>query len=606
MSMSDRPHKIRVSTTKGRETFEIPADMSYDQFLSALSKLAKVPKKHLRLLTGFPPAALDCDKKKLARDCLAVNETVVVRSKAPAANEKVQKAQASSSATAASSPEKQSRKRDRNVNHEVLSKENRSGARKMVKVGGDGRTLSGKVIPTKRPSGRPNTQRSQISLGSNEGDVAATLLSALNSGGSGNKIGRFLRGAMRGAVGKSYEASRAQVRVAAVDSNNFKFLEVQRKNNSLNGLTKVFTVKYSKGLEGRGNYNEEVDIIELETLKAVIQQVFFSEDETNNLAESESNSGREMLRPVNMAQLSPRVFWSLAYHFEGYPVISSLKRLLPDLDWRYLYGRAKSLSEKAKENLRQERMRNGEILDENEQANKAGLCAIESVEGAMIESYEKIHGSKYEVRQQDFRERLADVTQSRADLTQDRDLTNVKGSAFNDELQWSFVTPTDLDIDELKECIQYSLPPDNCDTDIVVNKLIEQNIRNWRELANMDSEKLAELLKSIYLRPTLREKISLFTDQWIEQAQIRSIDEIMMEIVDFREDMVNTLQNIKVGTPKDLRLWEDIPTLLVENITATGDAKDVSEGDAKRWCSRSRYIMQLEEMQWLDWFASDV
>jgi hypothetical protein len=50
-----------------------------------------------------------------------------------------------------------------------------------------------------------------------EDDIANRLLSSLGGGGGGN-VGKYLRSAMRSAVSKSYEASRAAVRVAAVDA----------------------------------------------------------------------------------------------------------------------------------------------------------------------------------------------------------------------------------------------------------------------------------------------------------------------------------------------------------------------------------------------------
>ena len=607
--MSNQSHKVRIATTKGREIFEIPVDMSFDQFLSAISKMAKVPKKYLKLLSGFPPKVIDFDKSVAARDCVAVNETIVVKSEAPAVYEKIQKAQASSSSAAAvSASTKEARKRSNEGNsNSSISKSNRSGSRKMSKLGGDGRTLSGKVVSSSTVSTSASSSRrrvpprAQISLGSSESDVATTLLGALNSGGGGNKVGRFLRGAMRGAVGKSYEASRAQVRVSAVESNRFKFLETEGGSFTLNGLTKTFQVEYSKGIEGRGDYSEVVEIIGIDTLKAVITQVFLADDGDDELENDEASSSREMLRPINMAQLSPRVFWSLAYHFEESSTSSSLKKLLPDLDWSFLSTRTKTLSEKAKENLRQERVRNGDIPDKNDfKASKAGFSAIESVEEAMIETYERQHNSANEAKKQLSRNRLADAALLRVSMRKESD-------SYDDEIgkNWVFSTPSEFDVDELKECIQANKLSAKIDITKIIQKLVDLRIRNWRELANADSELLA---KAISTESILPNSMLFLIEEWIEQAQIRSLDEIMMEIVDLNEDIVIALREIKVGTPKDLSLWESIPSQLMENIIETKLLNDthVNIVDAKRWCSRAKILMQMDRLQWLEWFASDV
>eukprot|EP00957_Ditylum_brightwellii_P115103 8778457-Ditylum_brightwellii.AAC.1 len=116
---------------------------------------------------------------------------------------------------------------------------------------------------------------------------------------------------MKGAVVKSYEQSRATVRVSAVQSG--KFTIVLKPTAMVLGSGKeeetiqygVHVVTYSKGLEGRGMYEEDVDIISLDALKAVITAVHSDHHEDDTADSGGNSSGREMLRPISMAQLSP-------------------------------------------------------------------------------------------------------------------------------------------------------------------------------------------------------------------------------------------------------------------------------------------------------------
>jgi hypothetical protein len=51
----------------------------------------------------------------------------------------------------------------------------------------------------------------------------STLLSSLCDSGKGGNVGKFLHMAMKGAVAKFYEASRAAVRVTAVNQGDISF-----------------------------------------------------------------------------------------------------------------------------------------------------------------------------------------------------------------------------------------------------------------------------------------------------------------------------------------------------------------------------------------------
>ena len=53
--------------------------------------------------------------------------------------------------------------------------------------------------------------------------------------------------------------------------------------------------------------------------------------------DSSTDEGKELLRARYMSQCSPRIFWSLVYHY-GPNIPSALTRLLPQEDWSWLVG----------------------------------------------------------------------------------------------------------------------------------------------------------------------------------------------------------------------------------------------------------------------------
>ncbi|KAF4316812.1 hypothetical protein BBO99_00007183 [Phytophthora kernoviae] len=70
---------------------------------------------------------------------------------------------------------------------------------------------------------------------------------------------------------------------------------------------------------------ETVDLLKENELQAILKYVLLSGGET----------GREMLKPFNMAQLSTRVFWSIARLYDG-DVAAGIADLVPDEDWSFL------------------------------------------------------------------------------------------------------------------------------------------------------------------------------------------------------------------------------------------------------------------------------
>jgi hypothetical protein len=209
---------------------------------------------------------------------------------------------------------------------------------------------------------------------------------------------------MRSAISRQYDASRAVTRVSAVLAGKYSIVE---KSGSL-------VIQFDKGLEGRGDWHETVDAIPREALEMVLTGIHASDPES--------------LRAATLAQLSPRVFWSLLNETSphGKSTDAALQELLPNLDWTFLRRRKQTLSEKAMENLRQ-----ATAGAEQEADFEAAAEAVQAVENAM----EQLH--QYDQSQR--RSRAADAALARQTQHKVPD-------------EWRLVTPTEEDEDELYEC----------------------------------------------------------------------------------------------------------------------------------------------------------
>jgi len=460
-----------------------------------------------------------------------------------------------------------------------------ANSRKLAALPGGRRLDDDRPSPVESPnvtsSPMRKTRKTSNSIFKNlgsEDDISFALISSLDSGSKGNgKVSKVLRASMKKTVEKSYEASRAVVRNSAIASRKATFSQVANQGENTNNSTGTSLVKYPKSVEGRGYFEEQVHIITPLMLKAVIQAVYDDHDE--NDLDGESASGREMLKPSNMALLSPRVFWSLWYHYQEHcaSIEQALKRMLPDLDWSFLFRRSRQLSEKAKENLLQEQKKNQPGGEVKAKDTKAGIRAVQAVEKAMETMYDETVV--------DARARAAQAALARF------------GQA--DHGDWVVQTPTDVDEDEVKECIAAC-------QDILDDEVINQCIRtlqarmlihNWRELANAVPEAVCSIL--------IEEGVNVETgavEAWIAEAQSRSIEEIMLEIIDSDQDLYEILNDeLSSATPKDLALWANAPDLIIEEARSQ---VMVSENDLKKYCLRARKA--TETLQWLESYSTSI
>ena len=460
-----------------------------------------------------------------------------------------------------------------------------ANSRRLVALPG-GRRLNDDAPPPASPSpekqSRSKKATSSIFSGLNsEEDISFALISSIDSGSKRNgKVSKVLRGAMRKTVEKSYEASRAVVRSSAITSGKVTFTRCEAQGENTNNSMGTFTVRYPKGVEGIGFYEEQVHIITPLMLKAVIQAVYEDHDEENG---DDNASGREMLKPPNMALLSSRVFWSLWFHHHDQcsTIEEALTSILPDLDWAFLYQRSRQLSEKAKENLRQV-TKVKDTSKEEKQDHEAGIRAVQAVEKAMETMYDETVVNA--------RDRAADAALARFDKG-----TGTDGSSD----KWSLVTPMEVDEDELRECINEC--QDGICLEVVeqcIQTLISKlSINNWRVLANASSSDVHRLFKEDGIEVNLET-----TETWISAAQTRSIEEIMLEILDSNQDLFAILcEELSSGTPKDLSLWAAVPSLLIEEANSE---LNVAEGDVRKYCERA--TTAIETLEWLQFYTTSI
>ncbi|KAL3779245.1 hypothetical protein HJC23_010892 [Cyclotella cryptica] len=532
---------------------------------------------------------------------------------------------------------KKERKNPSSSAHNVGNTLKKVNPPKKIKMEGVGYRLSDSQAfpgsPVKKGTKQNNSkQASDEPLFRSKDDIATTLLSSLgNKSIGGGNVGKFLRAAMKGALTKSYEASKAQVRVSAVENRDYEFGKIKggsivdggvvlgTSNDDTNDMvrndilgTSMYQVSYGKGMEGRGKFVEQVEIIGVDALKAVIETVYKSEsvsDEANDEIEEKGKSeGREMLRPASIAQMSPRIFWSLVYHYNRdeekrssdvshtLSVEDMLKSLMPQLDWSHLDrgGRKRVLSEKAKENLRQEKRATSKHSTANNDF-EAGVRALEEIDDIVL---------------QRMNEKRGDPGQQQGRNATMNYVDKVQSTTVDD---WDLVTQDEEDENELTECILYGRVSEDSLSDccseemartyssMIMSTSEQPCCINLRELADVNSKalhcKLTRQCKQLRKQPPSLDTVK----NWIDEAQKQSLEEIMLEILDGDEDVLDLLQEkARSSSPRDLANWQSFPNMLLE----TMECSQYSEQDVLRWISRAQ--VALRSCPWLEDFTTPV
>jgi hypothetical protein len=253
------------------------------------------------------------------------------------------------------------------------------------------------------------TRKTKLNLQSEE-DIGSQLINALN--GSTGKSNQFLRHVFRRAVTHQYDQTKAEARVTSLQSQKYSLDGNMLSRTLGNDLPTKLNVKFHKGIGHRSYFFETVDLLSTFALKAVVRILLGSRNdssEDNSASSSTSNTSttgtvtsdpstssssssssssspstqnallesrtrelateanemgnnRDFLRPQHLSRCSPRVFWSLVYHY-GPNIPTALSQLLPTYDWTWMTSsshdssgegrRQVTLSEKALENERQ-------------------------------------------------------------------------------------------------------------------------------------------------------------------------------------------------------------------------------------------------------------
>ena len=277
---------------------------------------------------GFPPTPLVMNTTDLISGCLASNETLNVQVKTPEieavdtpAKRKKKKMTAVEKSVAHARIEQVKAERDRQKAHEkrasgrptprnagvhtiyTSSSPKKRGRPAQGAAGDDDDEYRGsdeedednraasltRLHVAKGVKSAPK-RRTNMSLGGSEEDVSVSLLSALE-GGSNKKKDRFLRAVYRRAVELQYNQSKAESRVAALESRKYSF-ETRGGEGGGDGTSKM-TVVFSKSIHGRGNFSDDVDVLDAAKLTAVVGVVLAS-------AQNDPDA-LEMLKPMNMA-----------------------------------------------------------------------------------------------------------------------------------------------------------------------------------------------------------------------------------------------------------------------------------------------------------------
>ncbi|TMW60671.1 hypothetical protein Poli38472_000713 [Pythium oligandrum] len=338
---------LRLRGPKGKAAVvKIEPAESMERFCAmAAEQLAIKGKKSLTLRSGFPPQSVEFVMTDIVESKLANNDTVVVdmasASAAPAAPN------TASSASSYAAPVTKGKRQEaankaktpaRGGVHTLSGPSHRAPPKRRERGHGVRLGVSmeeqSEVIPEEEGPAPKYRRTKAIQLGSKD-DVAVQLVNAV-SGQSNDRAGKFFRAATKSAVEHQYEMTLANARLNAALSNKFEIQEVRnaQRAGGDDGQAAEMRVKFKES--ARKWKEETVALLQPVEIQAIVKYVLLSGGE----------GGKEMLKPFNMAQVSPRVFWSIARLYSG-DVAAGLAALVPDVDWSYLDTRTRQMSEKA-------------------------------------------------------------------------------------------------------------------------------------------------------------------------------------------------------------------------------------------------------------------
>jgi len=210
---------------------------------------------------------------------------------------------------------------------------------------------SSKTKETPSLSSKPNKIKS-VKVTSTTEDIADDLLNAVQ--GDSDKKSKILRKCFGDALMKQYDETKAIYRLDAGLNNQYQ-IKISN-NHRIFGLLESFTMTINyHGDKMSNEYTDVIDLIPLPLLKECIKAGY----ESNKDNESH---GKEILKPINLSKISPRIFWSIIQLYKSnqnssnnQSFLQAYKDIFPDMnDLSFLNDRRLTLSEKALENKRQQ------------------------------------------------------------------------------------------------------------------------------------------------------------------------------------------------------------------------------------------------------------
>ena len=233
--------------------------------------------------------------------------------------------------------------------------------------GGVGRVLA---------NSNPVLQKEKLVMGCklNKSDIAEILLSAISA--KNNPEFEGLHAQWKYQLEEERKESKALSRLMAVSTGNYAIkvlksgskvgdgylvggethaAKVDRYGRSHGGSKSFIEVFFGNKIERRLMQTEVVELLSYNAVKVLVEYGH------NIPSKSDSEEPDFKLRPLFVAGI-PSYFWSLVHHCSNSSlsvttsVEDMLKYMQPELDWSHLErgGRSRTLSEKAKENRRQE------------------------------------------------------------------------------------------------------------------------------------------------------------------------------------------------------------------------------------------------------------
>ncbi|KAG7400260.1 hypothetical protein PHYBOEH_006397 [Phytophthora boehmeriae] len=335
---------VRLRGPRGKQVvLQVDPDATFKSFSELAAKEVGLKTKDVPVFRkGFPPRALEVTESMLVKSVLEANDTVVVDAAASSSGAVQAKTTAKAKAKKAPAKKAAAAKAPKGGVHTLHPP---SGTKKKAavskrKITGSGHQLgssveaepSGAVEDDQEPKQKQH-RVTTINLTSKE-DVEISLVNAV-SGQSKDRAAKFFRAATKTAVEHQYELTLANARLKAAMSNDFETEELSTTRRA-DGSSAQMRVRFKE--TPRKWKEETVDLLKENELQAILKYVLISGGET----------GREMLKPFNMAQLSTRVFWSIARLYDG-DVVAGIADLVPDEDWSFLDIRTRAMSKKAME-----------------------------------------------------------------------------------------------------------------------------------------------------------------------------------------------------------------------------------------------------------------